>query len=202
LQTRSRYNFSKNDQSKFGVYLAYSNEEVAKHNYSKLIKLEKPVFVIEGKHNNKRTSKISCNEFGGLGSTLYLSEGVRVVLTRNLWIQKGLCNGSMGYVKHIIYKEGIQPVNLPIAVIVEFDGYTGPSFINNRCVPIVPVLSEVDGPSGQFERIQIPLRLCYAITIHKSRGLTLDSAIVNVGKSEIAGCRSIICSFISNKKTK
>ena len=27
------------------------------------------------------------------------------MLTRNLWTEKGLCNGSMGVVKDIIYQE-------------------------------------------------------------------------------------------------
>ena len=64
------------------------------------------------------------------------------MLTRNLWTEKGLCNGSMGVVKDIIYQEGDSPPNLPIAVIVQVDTfYTGPSICDDlpRCIPIIPL---------------------------------------------------------------
>ena len=38
--------------------------------------------------------------------------------------------------------------------------------------------------SGVHERQQLPLRLAYALTIHKSQGLTLAKAWVDIGKSE------------------
>ena len=34
------------------------------------------------------------------------------------------------------------------------------------------------------ERQQIPLKLAYALTIHKSQGLTLSKAWIDIGKSE------------------
>ena len=36
----------------------------------------------------------------------------------------------------------------------------------------------------QRYRNQIPLDLAFAITIHKSQGLTLESAVIDLGKSE------------------
>ena len=59
------------------------------------------------------------------------------MLTRNLWTSKGLCNGSIGFVEHIIYKLGDEPPILPIAVVVKFKDYTGPSFSDSieNCVP-------------------------------------------------------------------
>ena len=36
----------------------------------------------------------------------------------------------------------------------------------------------------QRYRNQIPLDLAFAITIHKSQGLTLERAVINLGKSE------------------
>ena len=109
------------------------------------------------------------------------------MLTRNLWTEKGLCNGSMGTVLDIIYKEGDNPPALPIAVLVQFDdSYTGPSFCSDkpRCIPIIPETNESDLHGTFCERQQLPLKLSWAITIHKSQGLTLDKAWVDIGKTE------------------
>ena len=118
--------------------------------------------------------------------TLYLCKEARVMLTRNLWTEKGLCNGSMGYVKDIIYKHGDYPPSLRIGVLVQFDEtYIGPSFhkVLPRYVPVLPVTSCCNLITT-CERMQMPLKLAWSITIHKSQGLTLSKAWVDLGKRE------------------
>ena len=69
------------------------------------------------------------------------------MLTRNLWVDTGLCNGTMGAVEVIIYESGQKPPLLPIAVIVQFEEKcTGPTFSSEKpcCVPIVPVANTSD----------------------------------------------------------
>ena len=41
---------------------------------------------------------------------LYL--GVHIMLTRSIWFDKGLCNGSMGIVRDIIYKASVHQLFL------------------------------------------------------------------------------------------
>src|ERR1700684_3711894 len=54
--------------------------------------------------------------------------GGRVILSHNLWVEKGLVNGSMGTVRDISWSAGDDPLkDLPLAVIVQFDGYNGPT---------------------------------------------------------------------------
>ena len=39
-------------------------------------------------------------------------------------------------------------------------------------------------PQGCHERRQLPLKLAWALTIHKSQGLTLPKAVIDIGKSD------------------
>lgn len=109
------------------------------------------------------------------------------MLTANLWQEVGLCNGAAGTVHKILYLENHQPPDLPIAVLIDFDKYTGPPFFPDRpsCIPIPSITFEWDNDVTRLSRQQLPLRLRYAITIHKSQGQTLK-AVIDIGKS--AGC--------------
>lgn len=75
---------------------------------------------------------------------------------------------------------------MPIAVIVQFDNYTGPSIcdIEPSCVSICPITVSAQSLNNFQERQQLPLRLAWALTIHKSQGLTLPKAWIDIGKSE------------------
>ena len=98
---------------------------------------------------------------------------------------QGLCNGSTGHVIDIIYKEGHEPPYLPIAIIVKFDDYTGQSFLNETSsyVPICSITATVANAGLSHERQQLPLKLCWAMTIHKSQGLTLEKVWIQLGPS-------------------
>ncbi len=108
------------------------------------------------------------------------------MLTMNLGPAVGLCNGATGTVVHFIYQNNQQPPDLPIAVIVRFDNYRGPSISETlpSCVPICPITASAQLSDGFHERQQLPLKLARAITIHKSQGLTLPKPWTNVRKSE------------------
>ncbi|XP_059067718.1 uncharacterized protein LOC131858481 [Cryptomeria japonica] len=102
------------------------------------------------------------------------------MLIANLWIQAGLVNGSLGQIKSI-YDTNSKPPDLPKYVVVEFEHYTGPHWdsTNPKFVPIPPIT--------QGSRTQLPLAMAWAIAIHKSQGLTLDKATVDIGKIEKQG---------------
>ena len=97
------------------------------------------------------------------------------MLTTNLWTEAGLVNGAIGTIQDILFGEDQGPPSLPVAVFISFDNYEGPTITNlesARVVPIAPIRRTWDGKSGILcSRLQIPIRLAWAITVYKSQGL-------------------------------
>jgi len=75
-------------------------------------------------------------------------------------------------------------------VLVQFDQgiYTGPSCLVDRpgVVPIVAATQSVRIGTRTFVRHQLPLRLGYACTIHKSQGATCDRLVLSLMDSSFA----------------
>ena len=95
----------------------------------------------------------------------------------------------MGTVQEILFEENQSPPSLPIAVLIEFGDYSGPAITNvggKRLVPISPIRHSWEGKRGTCSRLQVPFCLAWAITVHKSQGLTLQKAVVDLGKTEYA----------------
>ena len=184
------------------VKLSFGNEKVATDNFTRLKQLGEPIVQINAYHTNPKAKQINAEDMGGLEPTVYLARKARVMLARNLWTRVGLCNGTMGTVKDIIFAQNQRPPMLPIAVIVQFDkdDYIGPSFCENmpNCVPIFPVTSHINDTNGlNLERQQLPLKLAWSITIHKSQGLTLKKSWVGLGPSEnVAGLAYVALSRV------
>jgi len=83
------------------------------------------------RHSSASAKSLPSDEMSGLEPTIYLAKGATVMLTMNLWASVGLCNGATGTVIDIIYAINHTPPDLPIAVIMKFDYYRGPSFSDN-----------------------------------------------------------------------
>ena len=69
----------------------------------------------------------------GLPSSLFLSVGARVMITHNLCVELGLCNGTVGLVHDIMCDLDGKAVAVLLRVkrrTASQDGYAGPSFLN------------------------------------------------------------------------
>ena len=186
LLTRQPANVDNLEEFNDATRLFYSNEEVANYNHEQLTKLKQPVAQVNARHSSPAAKNVSPDDFSGLQPLLFLAKGAKIMLTMNLWPAVGLCNGATGTIVHFIYHNNQHPPDMPIAVVVKFDNYTGPSISQTlpSCVPIIPITASTQLSNGFHERQQLPLRLAWAITIHKSQGLTLPKAWINIGKSE------------------
>ena len=113
----------------------------------------------------------------GLEKQLQLYVGCKVMLKRNKNVDTGLVNGSIGIVTEFgsDNQGDIQTVNL------KFDK--------------VDKIIQIERDSASFEvlksvyytRKQFTLMLAFAITIHKSQGLSLNTAIIDAGPTNF-GC--------------
>ena len=97
----------------------------------------------------------------------------------------------------ILYRSG-GPSDLPIALVVRFDKYNGPTWGGERCVLIAPISRSWRTENRKMSRQQLPLKLAWAITVHKSQGLTLGRAVIDPGKKEF----TVGLSFVALSRVK
>lgn len=93
-------------------------------------------------------------------------------------------------------------VNGSIGTVVDFEPateYPVVEFMNGKTVTMQPDTWELrDGDKKRASISQIPLRLAYAITVHKSQGMTLDMAKVDLRKAFVEGMGYVALSRVRN----
>ena len=127
-----------------GVIFIYgTNKQVDNQNHKILKQLRSnkgnKIAKLNAKHTGPSARGQSSDAFQGLGHELYISKDAQVMLTCNIWPQRGLANGSTGLVKDIVFlpkEDGSPPdlaTELPAYIWVDFgEGYTGPSFFQSN----------------------------------------------------------------------
>jgi len=103
-----------------------------------------------------------------LSHDLRLKKGAFVMCLANLDIDAGICNGSQGVIVDFV---SVQEKMYPVV-----------KFLNGVTMRIFPKVYQ----HGDYPRIgieQLPLRLAWAFTIHKSQGITLDIAEMDLGSN-------------------
>lgn len=141
------------------------NIDVDAENTRELEKLDGEIFeypmTARGKDNIVATIKKGCLA----PEVLRLKKGARVMLVKNNFEEK-YANGTLGVVSHCDDFE----------IVVTTGG--------GRTIKVAPASWKIeeDGKT-KAEITQYPLRLAWAITVHKSQGMSLDAAEVDLTKS-------------------
>jgi hypothetical protein len=145
----------------------------------------------------------SSDECGGLAATVMLARGARIMLRRNLRTEDGLVNGVTGTVVGFKWSDGSTvpiPNEPPAVILVDFDNPTvGAKFRQYNNLPpdapveIAAVTSVFEGNSRKrLQRTQFPISLAWALTIHRVQGLSMDRAVINLGRSIFAAGQAYV----------
>lgn len=173
------------EHSEVVTELHTTNVDVDSLNNLQLEKIDNPErkFKMDttGKANYVDTLKRSCLAV----EELVLKQGALVMCIRNSQDKKYV-NGSLG-------------------VIVDFHPSMGWPIVelrNGRELMIGPESWELrDGDKKRASISQIPLRLAWAITVHKSQGMTLDAARIDLRKAFVEGMGYVALSRVRGLKT-
>ena len=129
------------------------------------IKGRKKIFKAKVKGNLKLAETIKRSIMAP--ETLELKKDAKVMFVKNNY-EKGYLNGSLG--KVIRYND---------------EGYPVIRLTNGYEITAEPEDWRIEDETGKLlvSYVQVPLRLAWAITVHKSQGMTLDSAVMDLSKT-------------------
>lgn len=164
LQTRR---IAHHDDQIHATKLYSHNANVDEVNATKLAQLPDETHVFEMEHHGAK-SKVEQLMRGCLSpEKLELKIGASVMCTRNN-PEKGFSNGTL-------------------ATIIDFDPHDHYPIIKTRTgrrITVEPMEWAMEEGEKVRARIsQIPLRLAWAITVHKSQGMSLDAAVMDLSQS-------------------
>jgi len=182
------------------LHIWAENNPVSEHNNKQLDQISAPLFVLTAvdqyppnvtKQDIDRVLSRGRSETGGLDFEIHIKEGARVMLTTNIDITDRLINGQIGTVVKINVNQRNQK---PTVIFVKFDDNKAGNISiqkcgnlfarENRAVPIEPMLTRIKVRPGkpsspEIQRIQFPITLAWACTVHKVQGLTLNKVVIS-----------------------
>lgn len=157
------------------IIITSHNAEANAINKAKLDELAGTEYTFDGEMSGEfREAGIQAEQ------TLKLKEGAQIMFIKNdSGDNRKFYNGKIGSIKSI--KDGEIYISFPQEEDLLLEKTSWQSFEYKTDPEQVIIQQQV----GEFS--QYPIKLAWAVTIHKSQGLTFDTAIIDAGKSFIAG---------------
>ena len=164
----------------------------------------------------KDKSSADSEKKSGLVTALSVKVGARVMLIRNVDTEVGLFNGALGTVTGFLPADSCLPTN----ILVLFDNVRlqamarskYPSLAGSYPVELYEARYPIRHRNAFIEatRLQFPLKVAFAMTIHKCQGQTLDSVVVSLkgkfgpGQAYVAvsRCKSLASLYITDFNQK
>lgn len=170
------------------LHLFAKNAKVDLHN---AMMIEKVCTDIRTFHEvDKTNAEIKCDESitrGRKTNSLRLAKNARVMITKNLCVSDGLANGVVGRIVDFIAHEDKDVYRVQIkcdsARVGQLHRISCP-YCRGRdtvCVGRESINDDCQGPHAQTKKgyKQFPLRLSWAMTIHKAQRITVDEIVVH-----------------------
>jgi len=172
------------------TWLYPHKKAVSDHNSKELQKLslltETPIVKFRAVDEGKITipDDAEVDNTGGLPSEVSLVKGASIMLRHNIDVEDGLYNGAQGTIAALGEAAG----SILVPIFVHFEDVRIGTRAERReidgkiAVRIDPKTAQFDFHGRQVKRTQLPVILSFAMTIHKSQGLTLNKVVADCGE--------------------
>jgi ATP-dependent exoDNAse (exonuclease V) alpha subunit len=122
--------------------------------------------------DNESDNHLSFKNHTNLPKSVTLQEGSRVMFLNNILFEHSICNGSIGVITKVVDDENIE--------------VTFPTTDNLLKINVQKVTARFDINGSPATRRQFPLQNAFALTVHKTQGLTLSHTTVTVDENMFA----------------
>lgn len=170
---------SKVDDYDFALTLTTTNDLAEEVNFSRLGKISKPSFTYTAKVSGAFDENKYPTE-----SELTLKEGAQVIFLKND-IEKRWVNGTIGIICQLSNR--LIKVKLQDNTIHQVEPAEWENINYNYNIKKKKIEQEVEGTFEQY-----PLKLAWAISIHKSQRMTFDKVIIDFGTGAFASGQAYV----------
>ncbi|KAK7149216.1 hypothetical protein R3I94_008742 [Phoxinus phoxinus] len=175
------------------LHVFATNKEVHRHNTETIHALHTDIITIDAEDYRKdprtggmkRQTRPVTGKKDDLPDTIQIALGVRIMVTRNLDVEDGLCNGCFGKISRIVNKtkDGIDTVHmLGLQLDNPHAGKKNRKRVQGEDDDCVYIERSEESLRKGAVRRQFPIKLAYACTAHKVQGMTLENAVVSLKK--------------------
>jgi hypothetical protein len=127
---------------------------------------------IDTLNHNVLDNQQSFRHYTNLPESITIQEGARVMFLNNKLIEHGICNGTIGVITKVINEDNVE---------VTFPTNGNITKVNVRKIT---TCFEVNG--AHASRYQFPLQNAFALTAHKTQGVTLPHTTLTIDKNMFA----------------